>query len=74
MIPAALALDGFANVNFMDGTHMFDGNPKVRACHWMLHKVFMVACHLNAILTRFIYILIIPCVCVRVSVAVMTAN
>lgn len=45
---------------------MFDGNPEVRAHHLMLHKVFMVACHLNAMLAQFIYILIIPCVCVCV--------
>ncbi len=58
---------GIDCVPFREVVHMFDGNPKVGARHWMLHKVFMVACHLNAMLTRFIYILIIPraCACVR---------
>ncbi len=51
----------------MEAAHMFDGNPKVGARHWMLLNVFAVACHLNAMLAQFIYILIIPCVCVCVQ-------
>lgn len=53
--------------------HVREVSPKVRFPPLnVLRKVFMGACRLNATLSRFIYILIIPrtcvCVCARTYV------